>query len=299
MILPCIQWSFLGWVHFFFPLLSFFVMSRHGERIGGRLLISAAILSFFVYFFTSSTDLFVFSGTLLFSGYVLFRAKIHSDSPVISGFAAFALLGGCWLTLLNVVTVAPDLTAYSHLLKSLDEGIKETLTHYRQSGDKGTETTIMVETMLLQMKAVAPMVMPAIIGSFALFITWFTMVIGNTILLRITGNAPWPNYKFWLLPDRLIWFLILLGILVLSPRQPLWILSLNCIIILAIIYCFQGLSIAVFFMDKLNVPLLLRSFIYVMIVFQSLGTLLLLIFGIADTWFDFRKLRIKAEPTSE
>jgi hypothetical protein len=51
------------------------------------------------------------------------------------------------------------------------------------------------------------------------------------------------------------------------------------------------MAIAVFFMNKWNVPLLLRSFFYVMIVFQSLGTLILLIFGIADIWFDFRKLK--------
>ncbi len=45
-----------------------------------------------------------------------------------------------------------------------------------------------------------------------------------------------------------------------------------------------------FFLDKWNVPIVFRSFFYVMIVFQSFGTALLLVAGIADIWFDFRKL---------
>jgi hypothetical protein len=36
-----------------------------------------------------------------------------------------------------------------------------------------------------------------------------------------------------------------------------------------------------------------------MIVFQSFGTVLLLFFGLADIWFDFRKLHTEKNETTE
>ena len=144
------------------------------------------------------------------------------------------------------------------------------------------------------MKVIVPLIMPSILGSFILVITWFTMVLGNMLLLKTSGNAPWVKYRYWQLPEKIIWIVIATGLLALMPIQPFRTIGINCLVLLSIVYCFQGMSIAVFFMNKWNVPLLLRSFFYVMIIFQSFGTLLLLIFGIADIWFDFRKLKQKA-----
>ncbi len=298
-ILPCIQWSIFGWLHIVFPLLSFFMLSKYGLQVGRRLLVTAVVISFVVYIGLNSADLFIFSIALLFTGYILFKSTERHDTPAMSGFKAFIVLAGCWFIVLNILSVEPGLSAYGQLIKALDEGIIETLKYYRESSKFEAETLLMLETTLMQMRALVPIIMPAILASFVLFIIWFTMVVGNILVSQMCGKVAWASYRFWQLPDKLIWLVICMGVVVLIPHPLLRLLSINSLILLAIIYCFQGLAINVFFMNKWNVPLLLRSFIYVMIIFQSLGTLLLLVFGIADIWFDFRKLRISTEKTGE
>jgi uncharacterized protein YybS (DUF2232 family) len=66
--------------------------------------------------------------------------------------------------------------------------------------------------------------------------------------------------------------------------------ALNILILLSLIYSFQGLSVAVFYMNKWNVPILMRSFFYVMMIVQTFGTIILLVLGIADVWLDLRKI---------
>lgn len=289
LVLPGIQWSLFGWLHVFLPLLSFFLLGRYGRYTGKRLLLSAVTISLIVSLVLSSVDLFVFSFTLLLSGFVLYQSADRHESPALSGFKTAASLAGGWLIVLTILSAGSEISAYGQLLKTLDQGIIEALEYYRQSDTVSTETLVVLETTLYQMQVLVPMIMPAILGSLILMITWLTMVIGNILLLKTSGHAVWSSYRSWQLPEKLIWVVIVMAVLALIPTQPLRAVGINGLILLSIIYCFQGLSIVVFFMHKWDVPLLLRSFCYVMIVFQSLGTLVLLFFGIADIWFDFRK----------
>lgn len=289
LVLPGIQWSLFGWLHVFLPLLSFFLLERYGRYTGKRMLLSAVTISLIVSLVLSSFDLFVFSFTLLLSGFVLYRSADRRESPALSGFKTAASLAGGWLIVLTVLSAGSEISAYGQLLRTLDQGIIEALEYYRQSDAVSPETLVVLETTLYQMQVVVPMIMPAILGSLILMITWLTMVLGNILLLKTSGHAVWSGYRSWQLPEKLIWVVIVMAVLALIPTQPLRAVGINSLILLSIIYCFQGLSIVVFFMHKWDVPLLLRSFFYVMIVFQSLGTLVLLFFGIADIWFDFRK----------
>lgn len=298
-VLPTIQWSLFGWLHLLLPLLSFYVLSKFGGHTGKRILLLAIAISFIVYLVLRSFDLFVFSFALLLSGYVLFRSAERRELPVLSGLKAALALSGSWVVALVMLSIGSELSVYGQFINTFDQGINEALQYYRESETIGADTLVMLEATLHQMKVIVPIIMPSILGSFVLIITWFTMVIGNKLVQKTNGLAPWASYRYWQLPERLIWVGIVAAILSLIPAQLFRSIGINSLILLSIIYCFQGLAIAVFFMNKWSVPLLFRSFIYVMIIFQSLGTLLLLIFGIADIWFDFRKLKVEPVQTNE
>lgn len=293
-ILPGIEWSLFGWVHMFLPLLAFYMLNRFGGFTGKRLLVTAAIFSLIVYLLIESFDLFVFSSALLLSGYVLFRSAEQHDSPALSGLKGSLTLAAGWVAVLTVFSMGEDVSTYGQLVATLDEGVSEALEYYRQSDTISADSLVMLEATLYQMKIIIPMIMPAILGSLILFITWFTMVMGNMMVLRTCGTGPWQSYRFWHLPEKLIWLAILLGFFAIIPSPLVRGVGINSIILLSIVYCFQGFAITVFFMNKWNIPLLLRSFIYVMIVFQSFGTIILLFLGITDIWIDFRKLKPKA-----
>lgn len=298
-ILPGIEWSLFGWSHLLLPLLSFFVLSKFGGHTGKRVLIIALAISLVAYLVIGRFDLFVFSFALLLSGYVLHLSAESDDNPFVSGLKTSLTLAASWVAVLTLLSLDSGVSVYGQFINTFDEGINEALLYYRQSDSVAADTQIMLEATLNQMRVIVPIIMPSILGSFILIITWFTMIVGNRLVLKVSGHAPWAHYRYWQLPEKLIWLGIIVGLLTLIPSQLPRSIGANGLILLSIVYCFQGLAIAVFYMNKWNVPLLFRSFIYVMIIFQSLGTLLLLIFGIADIWFDFRKLKVEPEQPNE
>ncbi len=299
LVLPGINWSYFGWLHMLLPLLSFFLLSRYGFHLGNRLLLTALALAFVVFLVMQRVDFFFFSLSLLPVGYVLVLAANHKDSPAISGLKGALTLTVCWFVAFTGLSIGSEVSFYAQLINTLDTGISEALRYYRTSTSVSSETLMLLESTLLQMKIIVPIIMPAMLGSFILLITWFTMVTGNKLVYKICGKAPWEQYSHWQLPDKLIWIIILFGILALISAYPLRKIGINGLILSAIVYCFQGLSIGVFFMHKWNIPTVFRVFFYVMIIFQSFGTVLLLFLGVADIWFNFRKLHVVIDNTTD
>lgn len=291
LILPGLEWSLFGWMYLFLPLLAFYTLSRYGGFTGKRLLGIAVVIALIVYLLLRNFEFFVFSVALLFTGAVLFSSAERHDTPAVSGLKGSLALAGSWVAIFAALSIGAEVSAYGQFLNSLDEGVTEALNYYRQNNDISAETLVMLETTLHWMKVYIPMIMPSILGSFILALTWFTMVLGNILVPKTGGTAPWESYQLWQLPEKIIWLVIGAGLCALLPIPIVRIIGINVLVLLSMIYCFQGLSIAVFFMNKWKVPLLLRSFFYVMVIFQSFGTILLLIFGIGDIWFDFRKLK--------
>jgi len=298
-MLPAVDWSIFGWMHMLLPLLSFYVLSRYGSYTGLRFLLTSTVISGVVFLVLQSFELFVFSAILLLAGYVLHDSSEKHNSPALSGLKTFATLAVGWILILGFFTFGADVSPYRQLVNTIDIGIGEALLYYRQSDSVSAETLIMLEATLAQMKVIVPLIMPAILGSLILMTIWFTMVVGNNILIRSRGNSPWPTYGNWQLPEKLIWVAIILGGAALVPIPAVKIVGINGLILIAMVYCFQGLSIAVFYMNRWNVPILIRSFFYVMMVLQSFGTIILLVLGIADIWFDVRKLKAPAEEEKE
>ncbi|MBU1568206.1 MAG: YybS family protein [Proteobacteria bacterium] len=299
LVLPGLQWSLFGWLYMLLPLVAFFLFGRFGGHIGKRLLLTAATISLVANVIIGSFDLFLFSCAMLLPGAVLHRSAKQGESPSLSGFKGSLTLAGGWLVVVAVAASGSELTVYSQMLQTVDRALSEALEQYRQSEGISAETLVVIEATIHQMKVVIPAIMPGVLGSLILLVTWATMVLGNVLLEKTCGFASWPIFRQWVLPEKLIWVVIAMGVFILIPVEPLPRIGINCILLLSVIYCFQGLSITVFLMNKWKVPLLLRSFFYVMIVFQSLGTLILLFFGIADIWLDFRKMKTKAAPDNK
>ena len=191
--LPGLQWSLFGWVHIFLPLVAFYTLSSFGGYTGKRLLLIAAAIALVVYLLLGNFDLFAFSSALLLSGYVLFQSAEHNDSPPLSGLKSSLALAGGWLVIFTALSLGSEASAYSQLMNSLDEGIGEAITYYRQSSDVSADNLVMLEATLYQMKVIVPLIMPSVLGSFILVITWMTMVLGNRLLQKTGGDAPWQS----------------------------------------------------------------------------------------------------------
>ncbi len=186
---------------------------------------------------------------------------------------------------------------YTLLISSLNQGMDEAIAYYRVNSSVPSESIFLLEQAFTQMKIWVPKIMPGILGCIILLVTWFSMVAGNQLLHKKTGNGPWPAYRFWTLPEKLVWAIILSVILVLLPMEPGRTIGLNTLLVTGLLYCFQGIAIMLFFFYKWSIPLFLRTVIYVILFFQSFGVVFLAILGVADVWTDMRRLNSTDQET--
>ena len=291
-LLPGVQGSVFGWIHFFIPLTVLFYLYKW--RDGFRFVLTGMAGAGVAALFLGTLGPALFSASLIPAGYVLANSAFQNDSPALSGLKGSLTLGFCWLLLVLGTTVVTDINPVTDFLTSLDQGIEEALTYYRQSGSVEPDTLALLEQSFYQMKTALPKVIPSMIAGLALLVTWFSMLAGNRVVTRFTRYRPWQEYRSWQLPEKRVWGFIVSAVLALLPLGMLRIVGVNALIVFSFIYFFQGFSILAFYLQKWNVPIVLRAFFYGMMLFQSFGTVLLLAVGLGDVWCDFRRLRPKA-----
>lgn len=105
---------------------------------------------------------------------------------------------------------------------------------------------------------------------------------------------PWPSFSLWRVPDTFVWgFIVGWGGMLVGEYKGielLYLTGLNLRYIFQIIYLLIGLSIVAFYLKKYKVsPLMQAPAYFLLILFTYPSTFL----GVADTWFDFRKLEEK------
>lgn len=300
--LPGISFAYFGWLHLFLPLIIFFFLTKYGLHIGNRFIVAGIALSFMAGIVTGTLGAMLFSFSLIPASYMLNHSGFRGNSPPLSGLKGVATQTLCWWLLLMSLGVITGESAYGSLITTITSALDETLIFYRQDESLSPDALLLLENGFYQAKLYLPLVMPSLFLSCAMFSIWFTMVLGNRLAIKFCNRAVWVRYRFWKLPEKLIWLAIGSGVLSIIPAVAIIkSIGINTLILLCIVYCFQGFSICVFFMNKWNVPLLFRSIIYVTLIFQSFGTIAFLALGLADTWFDFRKLSVpeKKKPNSD
>ena len=108
----------------------------------------------------------------------------------------------------------------------------------------------------------------------------------------------WVEFHLWSLKEGIVWIPIAaaalyFGNVYLFQKEFFDILSLNTLIVFGLIYFLQGLSIVSFFLKTRlahNSMLKLSAYLLIFLFLQFFGVLILIL-GIFDFWFDFRKLK--------
>lgn len=289
-LLPGIDWALFGWIHVFIPLLVFFYIQKYGPQIGFKYVLSGCALSILGGLITHTFTALLVSFSLIPCGYFLARSAWNKDSPALSGFKGVLALAASWIVLALTAQVITGSSPYSDSLATFDLWIDETVEYYQNNPIEDPRGQEIIQQSLPQMKGILHMVLPGLLFSGALLVILFTMILGNRLVSRFCERESWPLFRVWQLPDKLIWIVIGSAILAFVPSEVTRPIAVNLIILLSTVYSFQGFAICVFFMNKWNVPLLFRSFLYVMLIFQQVGSIILLVLGIFDTWANFRKL---------
>jgi uncharacterized protein YybS (DUF2232 family) len=130
---------------------------------------------------------------------------------------------------------------------------------------------------------------------------WFAFLFNLALARKFSGERALfdhvgPFYR-WQVPFYAVWALIaaIAVVLVHTLVLPLGFLvdiALSVLVVLGGLYFAQGLAILVFFMNKWQVGVLGRVFVYTIIALlvQAIGVIVLA-FGFFDTWLNVRRLQ--------
>jgi uncharacterized protein YybS (DUF2232 family) len=123
--------------------------------------------------------------------------------------------------------------------------------------------------------------------------------LASAILSRVTTRVSKAiAFREWVIPEPLVFGLIIGGVIKLFFRENAWmdILANNFLVFFVGLYTLGGLSIISFFFNKWRLPAAMRLFSYIVLLNLVFETVCC--FGVLDVWFDFRKLKGSA-PTPE
>jgi uncharacterized protein YybS (DUF2232 family) len=134
-------------------------------------------------------------------------------------------------------------------------------------------------------------IFPALALSGAALTVWLNVLTGRSLLVERNAEI-FPDFGdlcLWKASEKLVWLLIVSGVMTLVPVDILDIVGLNLLIVCCLVYLFQGMAITGFFFRQRKVPRVLRWLFYILIVVQQYMVILVIAFGLFDIWIDFRK----------
>ncbi len=290
-LLPSLLTTVFGWMHCLLPLLVFYYIYKYGKSLGTKFIIHGSLLGLIAGYFSGTVISVFFALSLMPAGYAIAYSAHDKESPAVAGLKGLFATAICWFFIVMMIQTISGINPYGTLLTILDQGMDEALKYYRLNSSVPADTLYLLEQTLRQMKQLLPRLMPAILTSMLLVIVLLAMVTGNRLLQKEGQKPPWPAYRTWQLPEKLIWLVIVASVLAVLPSENGKIIGYNLILISGVIYCFQGIAIVLFFFEKWKVPPFVRLIFYFIIIFQSVGTIILSLLGLADVWFDMRRLK--------
>lgn len=137
---------------------------------------------------------------------------------------------------------------------------------------------------------------PALLVNATLMIVSLNALFLRRWCLLSRPFSAWPDFSHWALRDKWIWAPIILGglyflNLYLLEQPLLGAVLVNGLLVLAALYFFQGLAILSFITRQRLSPLM-RIMVYMaVLLFLQLVGIVIVLLGLFDFWFDFRKLK--------
>ncbi len=275
----------------FIPLPILFYRVKLGRKTG--MIIPLATLFIMVIIFGRFSIDLLFFAELMFLGFAL--GELIEIDLSIENTVLFACVGVFITGLIGLFLYGQVLHKSVVALTSeyIDKNLQLTLSLYRNMG-VSEENIRMISDALPHIQYVLVRIIPALVFSSALFVSWTNLLMARTILkLKRIDYLEFGPLTRWRPPEILVWGVIGSGLVLLIPVVPLKMLGLNGLITLMTVYFFAGIAIISYFFDRKRFPRALRFFLYSLIALQQFILLLVIGLGFFDVWLNFRKLDLK------
>lgn len=179
----------------------------------------------------------------------------------------------------------------NYILKVLDS-----MTMVAQGGSEMQQQLAFLDSYRETIAYYTVRLLPGVVINSIIFITWLNIIASKKLFVKEGMFPKLGPLKNWRLPFFSVWLVIGTALLLLCDAYWLHvnyfkIIAINAFLVFGLVYFFQGLSIAAFFIQRWSLSPIIKLIFYVLFIifFQPIG-ILLLAFGFFDSWFDFRKL---------
>jgi len=173
----------------------------------------------------------------------------------------------------------------------IQESVKAALDNYKNMGASAQD----IDTMkrLLDIFLVKTFASWCIIG--ALFIVFLNYFVVRLYMMKRYGiKNDIRVFMEWYLDEKAMWFLLIPLVVLLAKNliksDAAFTTSLNFVMVMGNIYFLIGVSLLAFFLAKFRVPSYFQAGIYFIVAIWPTIWGIIALFGIFDTWFNFRKI---------
>ena len=290
-LLPGMLPDLFGWLSAaLLAIPVFYVLKEFGTHRGSIGIRNSVILAVAAAIVLNQVPVLLFSLTLIPLGYSLQRSAAAGDDEIITIGKGILVLGLSWLVFWSIFGIIQGINPYASLIDTLDTDFVQAYDIYSKEGKLPAETLVSLDQIVNELRSIIPKIMPGLLACSVLMTVWLNLVVANSLWQRLLpGQSPWRKYSDWRLPDNLVWVPIAASITLIIGNGIVSNAGICIIIVASMIYFFQGLAVFLYFLERWKVPVYLRILIYVIMVLQSYGLLILIIVGFADVWVNFRQ----------
>ncbi len=134
-------------------------------------------------------------------------------------------------------------------------------------------------------------VLPGMFVTSFMATIWMNILLIRKLLMRVGIHLKQiSNLNRFKAPDFLVWPVIGLILVLMTPMTMAKYVAVNCLIVLTLVYFFQGIAVVSYYFQRKKTSPALRIFCYGLIALQIYVLILVIGLGFFDTWIDFRKL---------
>ena len=154
-----------------------------------------------------------------------------------------------------------------------------------------TEQINMIKENVTEVANSITLILPSLFLVTVSFIVWINLLAARFLFKKLAlPGMDFGDLSFWKAPDKMVWYLIAAGAMVLLSDERTVFVGWNMLVVMMFVYLLAGLAIVSFFLKKSPLPTGFRYLIYFLIFAQQIVTLLVVAAGLFDLWADFRKL---------
>ncbi len=213
---------------------------------------------------------------------------------LLRGFGASRAL--FWTTAANLLIFTAGFIAYStfsginlqQLISAEIAGsLKQAVAVYEKGGVTGEELELLKHSMSTAAELLQRLY-PALVTVMLVIIAGCNLVLVKKTTAKTAVNITIDDFSTYKNPDLLVWILIATGFSLLLPVSPITTSALNVLLLITILYLFQGVAIMSALISKHSVPAIVRILLYALLIIQPYLLALIAGIGLFDLWVDFR-----------